>query len=183
MHPTAALSRNAWVTVPAKEEIAMPRTVEVKHQVWIQAPAEAVRSQFADLYHHIETNVHPKLKFEVLALEPRRARFTQEVKLLGLKQRDLFERTIDDDGSIHDVSVDGFNKGGSLDFVFTPTATEGREGTEVDITIRLPVPRLMGWLAPVLASQVRREVTAAALEDKYDLEQRGYRSNGLSLRA
>jgi hypothetical protein len=154
----------------------MPRTVEVKHQVWIQAPADAVRSQFADLYHHIETNVHPKLKFEVLAIEPRRARFTQEVKLLGLKQRDLFERTIEEDGTIHDVSVEGFNKGGSLDFVFKPSSAGGQEGTEVDITIRLPVPRLLGWLAPVLASQVRREVTAAALEDKYDLEQRGYRA-------
>jgi hypothetical protein len=33
----------------------------------------------------------------------------------------------------------------------------------------------MGWLAPVLEKQVRREVTAAALEDKFDLEQRGYK--------
>jgi len=153
----------------------MARTVEVKHRIWINAPLPAVRSQFADLYHHIETNVHPKLTFEVLALEPRRARFTQVVKLLGFKQRDVFERAIDDDGSIHDVSVDGFNKGGSLDFAFRPSAAGGQEGTEVDITIRLPVPPLMGWLAPVLESQVRREVTAAALEDKYDLEQRGYR--------
>lgn len=152
----------------------MPRTVEVRHLVWINAPLPAVQSQFADLYHHIDANVHPKLKFEVLAQEPRRARFTQEVKLLGFRQRDLFERTVDDDGSIHDVSVDGFNKGGSLDFAFKPARADGREGTEVDITIRLPVPPLMGWLAPVLESQVRREVTAAALEDKFDLEQRGY---------
>ena len=140
----------------------------------IQAPLPSVRSQFADLYHHIDTNVHPKLKFEVLAQEPHRARFTQEVKLLGFKQRDLFERTIADDGSIHDVSIEGFNKGGSLDFHFSPTVSPGHEGTEVDITIRLPVPPFMGWLAPVLESQVRREVTAAALEDKFDLEQRGY---------
>lgn len=152
----------------------MARTVEVRHRIWIRAPLPAVRSQFADLYHHIDTNVHPKLKFEVLAQEPHRARFTQEVKLLGLKQRDLFERTIADDGSIHDVSIQGFNKGGSLDFSFTPAAAGGRDGTDVDITIRLPVPPLMGWLAPLLESQVRREVTAAALEDKYDLEQRGY---------
>ena len=153
----------------------MARTVEVKHQIWIQAPLPAVRSQFADLYHHIETNVHPKLKFEVLAQEPSRARFTQEVKLLGIKQRDLFERTIDADGSIHDVSIEGFNKGGSLDFAFNPSAAGGKEGTEVDITIRLQTPPLMGWLAPLLRSQVLKEVTAAALEDKYDLEQRGYR--------
>ena len=152
----------------------MSRFVEVKHQVWIKAPPPTVRAQFADLYHHIETNVHPKLKFEVLAMEPQRACFTQEVTLLGLRQRDRFERIIDDDGSIHDQSVDGFNKGGTLDFSFTPAARQGNDGTTVDITIRLPVPRLMGWLAPVLKSQVMREVTAGALEDKYDLEQRGY---------
>ena len=152
----------------------MARTVEVNHRIWIAAPLAAVRSQFADLYHHIDTNVHPKLRFEVLAHEPTRAKFTQEVKLLGFRQRDVFERTVSPDGSIHDVSVEGFNKGGSLDFSFRPYASEGRDGTEVDITIRLPVPPLMGWLAPVLEKQVRREVTAAALEDKFDLEQRGY---------
>jgi hypothetical protein len=152
----------------------MTRTVEVKHQIWIQAPVETVQSQFADLYHHIDTNVHPKLRFEVLAHEPRRARFAQEVKLLGFRQRDVFDRTIGDDGSIHDVSVEGFNKGGSLDFAFRPVQSAGQDGTEVDITIRLPVPPLMGWLAPLLEKQVRREVTQAALEDKYDVEQRGY---------
>jgi hypothetical protein len=152
----------------------MARTVEVHHQFWIAAPVQTVKSQFADLYHHIDVNVHPNLRFEVLAHEPTRARFTQEVKLLGFRQRDLFERTVSPDGSIRDVSVEGFNKGGSLDVAFKPRANEGKDGTEVDITIRLPVPRLMGWLAPVLRKQVVREVTAAALEDKFDLEQRGY---------
>lgn len=153
----------------------MSRTVEVKHQFWIQAPIATVQSQFADLNHHIDTNVHPKLRFEVLAQEPTRARFRQEVKLLGIKQRDLFERTIADDGSITDVSIDGFNKGGSLHVAFAPRQSAGVDGTEVDITIRLPVPALLGWFAPLMEKQVRRELTQAALEDKYDLEQRGYK--------
>jgi hypothetical protein len=153
----------------------MGRFVEVGHRIWIAAPPPAVRSQFADLEHHIRANVHPKLRFEVLEQAPRRARFVQEVKLLGLRQRDVFERVVDEDGSIHDLSIEGFNKCGSLDFSFQPVAREGREGTEVDITIRLPMPPLLGWLAPVLQAQVRREVAAAALEDKFDLEQRGYR--------
>ena len=152
----------------------MARTVQVNHRIWIGAPIASVRSQFADLYHHIDVNVHPKLRFEVLAQEPQRARFTQVVKLLGFRQRDLFERTIADDGSIHDVSVHGFNKGGSIDVSFHTRHSEGKDGTDVDFTVKLPVPRLMGWLAPVLEKQVRREVTAAALEDKFDLEQRGY---------
>ena len=44
----------------------------------------------------------------------------------------------------------------------------------MQIAIRLPLPPLMGFLKPLLISQIRREVTAAALEDKYDLEVRGY---------
>ena len=152
----------------------MTRTVEVKHRIWIEAPAQTVRTQFADLNHHIDTNVHPKLRFEVLAQEPGRARFTQEVKLLGMKQRDVFDRVIDEDGSIHDRSIDGFNKGGTLDFGFVPLAEGGREGTAVDITVRLPTPPLLGWLAPLLKAQVLREVTTAALQDKRDIEG-GYR--------
>lgn len=152
----------------------MPRTVQVRHNIWIQAPVGSVRAQFADLHHHIDVNVHPKLRFDVLAQEPGRARFTQEVKLLGMKQRDLIDRTIAEDGTIRDLAIDGPNKGGTLNFSFRPKAQEGREGTEVDIDITLPVPRFLGWFAPLLEKQVRREVTAAALEDKYDLEQRGY---------
>ena len=155
----------------------MGRPVEVKHEVWIDAPVATVQSQFADLNHHIDANVHPKLRFEVLAQERRRARFTQEVKLLGMKQRDLFERTIDNDGSIHDVSIDGFNKGGRLDFRFIPQRHGDRDGTVVDITIRLETPPMLGWLAPLLKAQVLREVTAAANEDKRDIEA-GYRPSG-----
>jgi hypothetical protein len=153
----------------------MPKFVEVQHQLWIGAPVQDVRSQFADLHHHIARNVHPKLRFEVLEQGPRSARFRQEVKLLGLPQRDVFERTIDEDGAIHDVSVEGANRGGRLDFRFTPQVHAGREGTCVDIAITLPTPPFMGWLAPLLKKQVTREVTAAAEEDKRDIEG-GYRA-------
>ena len=153
----------------------MRKYVEVRHQIFIAAPVQDVQSQFADLHHHIEHNVHPKLRFEVLEQGPRRARFRQEVKLLGLPQRDVFERTIDEDGSIHDLSVEGANKGGRLDFRFTQQSHAGRDGTCVDIRIALPTPPLMGWLAPLMKSQVTREVTAAAEEDKRDIEG-GYRA-------
>jgi hypothetical protein len=148
----------------------MARTVEVKHQVWIAASPATVQSQFADLQHHIDANVHPNLRFELLSQERRRCRFEQKVKLLGMWQRDLFERIVDDDGTIHDRSVEGFNKGGTLDFKFAPAAQGGRQGTTVDITIRLPTPTMLGWLAPVLKKQVTREVTTASLQDKNDIE-------------
>ena len=148
----------------------MTRFAEVIHALDIVAPIDKVRSQFADLDHHISTNVHPKLSFQVLEKRADGARFVQVVKLLGIKQRDVFERTVATDGSIHDESADGFNKGGSLDFQFTPAG----EATRVQIAIHLPLPPLMGFLKPLLISQIRRKVTAAALEDKYDLEVRGY---------
>ena len=71
----------------------MPRFAEVTHHEWIAAPAASVRSQFADLHHHVATNVHPKLRFEILESSPQSARYVQEVKLLGIRQRDVFEPT------------------------------------------------------------------------------------------
>jgi hypothetical protein len=153
----------------------MSRFVEVSHEEWIAAPIAKVRAQFTDLDHHIAVNVHPKLRFEVLSRGERRARFVQHVRLLGINQRDVFEREIAADGSsMVDTSVEGFNQGGSLRFTFTPGQRDGRDATLVAVTIRLPVPRFLGFLSGLLAAQVRRELLAAVAEDKYDLEVRGY---------
>lgn len=153
----------------------MPRFAEVRHEQWIAAAPATVRAQFADLDHHIRRNVHPKLRFETLQRHADGARFVQEVRLLGLRQRDVFERRIAPDGSIEDRAVEGFNRGGSLHFGFRAQPVEGVQGTLVSITIRLPLPPLVGsLLRPLLEAQVRREVRAAALEDKADLEQHGY---------
>ena len=153
----------------------MSRFVEVSHEEVIAAPVATVRAQFADLRHHISTNVHPKLRFEILSMSERGARYVQEVRLLGITQRDVFEREIASDGmSMVDRSVEGFNKGGSLQFSFRPDLRGGSDATRVGITIRLPVPRFMGFLSGVLKGQVRRELLAAVAEDKHDLEVRGY---------
>jgi hypothetical protein len=157
------------------EETAMPAFVEVHHDEWIAADLQTVKSQFADLEHHIATNVHPKLSFEVLQQSARRARYVQKVKLLGIRQRDVFEREFGADGSMTDTSVEGFNKGGSLHFEFRAETREARAGTLVGVTIRLPLPPVIGGLVkPLLVGQVRKELLAAVAEDKYDLEQRGY---------
>lgn len=156
----------------------MKRFTEVTHREWIAAPVDTVRAQFADLDHHIRRNVHPKLRFEVLQRRPRGARFVQEVRLLGIRQRDVFERSIEADGGIEDRSVEGFNRGGSLSFRFTPKPVDRQPGTEVEITIRLPLPPLVGALVrPLLEAQIRKEVRAAALEDKRDIEAGGYRAD------
>jgi hypothetical protein len=153
----------------------MPAFAEVTHDEWIAAPEPVVRSQFADLGHHIATGVHPKLSFEVLDPSPDALRYRQEVRLLGLRQRDVFVRRFEADGTMVDTSVEGFNKGGSLAFRFRPEVRSGRPGTLVGITVRLPLPPLVGGLIrPLLLAQVRREVAAAAAEDKLDIEVRGY---------
>lgn len=155
----------------------MSAFAEVRHEEWIAAPEVLVRSQFADLEHHIATGVHPKLRFRVLESTPELTRFEQEVKLLGLRQRDVFERRFTPEGEMVDLSVEGFNRGGSLRFAFQPELRGGAPGTRVAITIRLPLPPLVGALVRLLLEhQVRREVAAAAAEDKYDLEVRGYRA-------
>lgn len=153
----------------------MPRYAEVIHREWIAAPLSTVRAQFADLEHHIARGVHPKLRFEVLQRHAHGVRFVQEVRLLGIRQRDIFERSLAADGSIEDVSVEGFNRGGSLSFAFSPRLAGGRSGTDVEITVRLPLPPLVGvLLRPLLEAQVRKEVRAAAAEDKHDIEVLGY---------
>jgi hypothetical protein len=153
----------------------MPRTVEVDHRIWIAAPVAAVQSQFADVQHHIDANVHPKLRFELLAQEPGRARFKQAVKLLGLWQEDVMDRRIEPDGTIRDVSIEGANKGGTLEFRFKPEEQAGRPGTCVDIRIALPTPPFLGFLAPFMKKQIVRDVTEAAEQDKKDLESGNYR--------
>lgn len=154
----------------------MTRFAEVHHEEWIAADLPIVKSQFADLGHHIQANVHPKLRFEVLHQSARRARYVQEVKLLGIRQRDVFEREFGADGSMTDTSVEGFNKGGSLHFEFGAQTREARAGTRVAVTIRLPLPPVVGvLLKPLLEAQVRKELRAAVAEDKHDLEVRGYR--------
>lgn len=153
----------------------MPRFAEVRHSQWIAAPLPTVRAQFADLDHHIRTNVHPKLRFQVLRRDERGVRFVQEVRLLGIRQRDVFERSLLADGGIEDHAVEGFNRGGSVCFGFQPQAEQGRPGTQVDITVRLPLPPLVGPLIkPLLEAQIRKEVRAAALEDRADIEQGRY---------
>lgn len=170
---------------------------EVRHEEWIAAAVPRVRAQFADLQHHIDAKVHPKLEFRILppgdgaqradlraagtsaetaAGAPVVARYEQRVRLLGITQRDVFERRFTADGRMVDTSVEGFNRGGSLSFTFEPERRDGTEGTLVQITIRLPLPPVVGaLLRPLLQAQVRKEVAAAAAEDKHDIEVRGYR--------
>ncbi len=153
----------------------MTRFAEVTHPQWIRAPLETVRAQFADLDHHIHQRVHPHLQFEVLERHAQGVRFRLQGRLLGRVQRDVFERRLLPDGAIEDLAVQGSNRGGSVRFSFRPGAIDGRDGTHVEITVRLPLPPLLGVLVrPLFEAQIRRQVEVIALEDRVDIEGRGY---------
>ena len=91
--------------------------------------------------------------------------------MLGLRQRDVFERRIAEDGSMCDLSVEGFNQGGSLNFAFVPD----RGGTRVDIVVRLPMPGPLFLLRRLMEARIRAELSAAAAQDKQDIESGNYR--------
>jgi hypothetical protein len=87
----------------------------------------------------------------------------------------VFEREFGADGSMTDTSVEGFNKGGSLHFEFRAETRGARAGTMVEVTVRLPLPPVIGGLIrPLLEGQVRKELLAAVAQDKHDLEVRRY---------
>lgn len=153
----------------------MTRYVDVSHAEWIDAPVATVRAQFADLDHQIRRNVHQSLRLRMLEQRPRGARFVQEMRLLGIRQRNVFERTIEPDGTIEDVSVEGFNRGATLRFDFEPAWRGQRLGTLANVAVRLPLPPVVGALVkPLLETQLRRQLCVAAQENKADIEARGY---------
>lgn len=60
-------------------------------------------------------------------------------------------------------------------FEFTAEPREARAGTRVDVTVRPPLPRVIGRLVrPLLDAQVRKGLRAAVAENIHDLEVRGY---------
>lgn len=153
----------------------MPHHALACHDEFIAAAPVTVRAQFADIEHHIHHQVHPRLRFKLLQRRADGARFVQEVRLLGLRQRDVFERRLLPDGSIEDESVEGFNRGGTLRFQFEPQRVAGVDGTLVRIEVRLPLPPVLGRLVrPLLEAQIRRELREAARQDRADIEQHGY---------
>jgi hypothetical protein len=153
----------------------MPRFVEVHHHEWIEAPVAVVKAQFVDLDHHISKDVHPDFQFTVLEQRPSTARFVQDVRFFGIRQRDTFERRIETDGSFVDTSVKGFNKGGTVAFRFASEAMGAKTGTRVDVAVRIPLPPIVGpLLRPVFAAQIRKQTKTATEQDRVDLEQQRF---------
>ena len=136
----------------------------------IARPADIVAAQFMDLHHHARGGVHPDIAYRVLEHEPRRVRFRQETRLLGMKQVDVVDAVLREDGSVEYHFIEGMNRGSRIHFAFV---TNGN-ATCVDATAYL---QLSGWkrlIARPFMSAFRKIANKALEEDRIDLESCGY---------
>ena len=146
--------------------------IEVTVEQTIRRPLAEVSRQFGDVRHHAANRVHPKLTFEILSEQGDTIRFRQQVSLVGIKQTDEVVQTRRADGSLHSEIVAGTNQGSSITQVFAP---EGDAATRITFTMRMPATGIKRLLRPLFAAAIRKTVLDAFVEDRYDLEVRGYR--------
>lgn len=137
----------------------------------IQRPVEEVRSHFADFKYHAQGNVHPQIKFEVQEQNPQKARFTQEVRILGMRQKDFLVNEFTPNGKMLTQVIDGPNKGFEIEFQFISLAPNS---TSVEAVFRIPKVGVKKWLAPLFKVIFKKIADQALSEDKRDLEGGNY---------
>ena len=128
----------------------------------IARPRDIVIRQFEDLEHHNQYQVHKGLHWEVLEED-------QESKVIRVAKRTARLYWKDDALLLHILS--GAGKGGTLYHYFRSTsATE----TEVEMAFEIPLPPLLGFLAPFIRWTLTKDIRRGLKEDKIDLEEKGY---------
>jgi hypothetical protein len=146
-------------------------TLEVVRSVEIERDAEVVRRQFGDVAHHAATNLHRGVVFEVIDDDGSRCHYRQVSKVgpLKLRQEMTLDRT--ESGPLVNRIVAGQFAGGAISFDVR-SAGEGRSVVEA----RLTAPRsfVLRVAAPILRAQVGKQLAAALVEDKADLERGAY---------
>jgi hypothetical protein len=146
--------------------------IEVTVEQVISRPLAEVSRQFGDIRHHAANRVHPKLTFEILSEEGDTIRFRQHVSLLGIRQTDEIVQKRRADGSLYSDIVSCTNEGSVITQAFAPA---GDAATRVVFTMKMPAKGVKRLLKPFFAAAIRKTVRDAFAEDRYDLEQRGYR--------
>lgn len=145
--------------------------LEVVRSVEIERDAEVVRRQFGDVAHHASAGLHRGVVFEVIEDDGARCHYRQISKVGPLKLRQ--EMTLDRTGSGPLVNriVAGQFAGGSISFDVR-SCGEGRSVVEARLTASIPLAIRVA--TPVLRAQVGKQLAAALLEDKADLEDGAY---------
>lgn len=146
-------------------------TLEVVRSVEIDRDAEVVRRQFGDVGHHAATTVHRNVVFEVIEDNGARCRYRQisRVGPLTLRQEMELDRT--ESGPSINRIVSGQFTGGSIAFYVAPRDA-GRSVVEARLTA--PLSGLKRLAAPILRAQVGKQLEAALVEDRADLEEGAY---------
>jgi hypothetical protein len=137
----------------------------------IARPVDVVRSQFFDMEHHVRANVHDGVRFNILSHESDRCRFTQELRILGMKQKDEVLLTRDRDGNVTQEFITGLNAGGRIEVRFSP---DGDKATRVDAIASVPKRGIKRLLAPLFKIALTQIGTKLLEEDRRDLEERNY---------
>jgi hypothetical protein len=146
-------------------------TLEVVRSVEIERDAEVVRRQFGDVAHHAATNLHRGVVFEVVEDNAACCHYRQVSKVgpIKLRQEMALDRT--ESGPLVNRIVAGQFRGGAISFD-VQSAGEGRSVVEARLTASLPLALRVA--APILRAQVGKQLAAALVEDKADLEGGAY---------
>jgi hypothetical protein len=144
-------------------------TVEV--QKTIQRPLAVVSRQFGDIQHHSQDHVHTDFKYTVLSQDGDTCRFRQEVKLVGILQKDEVVQQRNADGSLSWEMIEGANKGMHIYQSFTPV---GPDATMVTLRAEAPATGIKRVLKPLFEIAIRKVVEKGIEEDRLDLEEHGY---------
>ncbi|SRR5258706_6972151 len=149
----------------------MPDSLMVEYSGTIRQPIEIVSRQFGDIPHHAKHSVHPDITFVVLSDRRNVCHFTQEVRLLGLKQKDEVMQKRRADGNLESEVIEGTNKGMKI---FQSFQSQGPNATTIKLRVEAPATGIKKLLKGFFKAAVLRTVRKAFEQDRVDLEERGY---------
>lgn len=149
----------------------MAEPIRVQFSGTIRQPLEVVSRQFGDIPHHARNRVHPDIDFVVLSDRNGTCRFTQEVRILGMRQKDEVLQIRRSDGSLESEVVEGTNKGMRI---YQSFRAAGAGATAIDFRIEAPATGIKKLLKPFFEIAILGTVKKAFEQDRADLEEKGY---------
>ncbi len=149
----------------------MPDSLVVQYSGTIRQPIDVVSRQFGDIPHHAKHSVHPDITFVILSDQKNVCHFTQEVRLLGLKQKDEVMQKRRADGSLESEVIEGTNKGMKI---FQSFHSQGPNATTIKLRVEAPAKGIKKLLKRFFEAAILSTVKKAFEQDRVDLEERGY---------
>ena len=143
------------------------RTIDIAERVTIEQPTSVVRAQFGDVAHHQETGVHRGVRFELVDDNGERCHYRQTSRVgpISLRQELTLERS--PDGPLVNRITGGVLAGGTITFHIQ---SDGPCRSVVTAVVAAELRGVQALVAPLVRSQVARDLRAALIEDKADLE-------------